>query len=160
MPLALEALEDRIPEEKKDANYIKAVSVINSIDANRIQIYLYPHPKHTVLPVAVLHSNDPDSLEAKIKKAIAVHTILEKMSDGSYRLKKEAMPAEMHNDFPLDSYRVLFWNKGAVIAPESYLPELENPENLEQTLVAQMAAAIQTPQEKFKTYPGSMTIPK
>ena len=161
LPLALEALEHRVPEEKKDANYTKAVSVINSIDANRIQIYLYPHPKHKVLPVAVLHSNDPDSLETKIKKAIAVHTILEKMPDGAYRLKTDAMPAGTHSDFPIDSYRVLFWNKGALIAPKSYLPELENPENLKQTLVAQMAAAVETPQnlgslairipEKFKS---------
>ena len=146
LPLALEALERRIPEEKKDANYIKAISVINSLDANRIQIYLYPDPTHTVLPVAVLHSSDPNSLESKIKKAIAIHTKLEKMSDGFYRLKKEAMPAEMQNDFPIDSYRVLFWKEGAVIAPKSFLPELENPQNLKQTLVAQMTAAIETPQ--------------
>ena len=146
LPLALEALERRIPNEKKDANYANAVSAINSLDAKRLQIYLYPDPKHTVLPVAVLHSSEPNRLETKIKKAIAIHTILEHMPDGSYRLKNEAIPAKMQKDFPIDIYRVLFWKNGAVIAPKSFLPGLENPENLNQTLVAQMAAAIETPQ--------------
>ena len=146
VPLTLEALESRIPEEKKDSNYTKAISVINSLDANRIQIYLFPDPKHTVLPVAVLHSITPKRLETKIKKAIAIHTILEHMPNGSYRLKKEVMPAEMQTDFPIDLYRILFWKKGAIIAPKSFLPEFENQEILQQTLVAQMAAAIKTPQ--------------
>jgi DNA-directed RNA polymerase subunit RPC12/RpoP len=146
VPLTLEALERRIPAEKKDSNYTKAVSVINSLDASRIQINLFPNPEHTVLPVAVLHSSKPNRLETKIKKAVAIHTKLEHMPDGSYRLKKEAMPAEMQNDFPIDLYRILFWKKGVVIAPKSFLPELENPEILQQTMVAQMAAAIETPQ--------------
>jgi predicted Zn finger-like uncharacterized protein len=145
LPLALEALDRRIPDEKKDTNYENAVSVINSLDANRLEIYLYSDPKHTVLPVAVLHTSDPNRLETKIKKAIAIHTILEHMPDGSYQLKKEAIPAKMQNDFPIDIYRVLFWKKGAIVAPKSLLPELENPENLNQTLVGQMAAAIETP---------------
>lgn len=146
LPLALEALERGIPNEKKDANYANAVSAINSLDANRLQIYLYPDPKHTVLPVAVLHSSEPNRLETKIKKAVAIHTILEHMPDGSYRLKNEASPAKLHKDFPIDIYRVLFWKNGAVIAPKFFLPGLENPENLSQTLVAQMAATIETPQ--------------
>jgi predicted Zn finger-like uncharacterized protein len=146
LPLALEALERGIPNEKKDANYANTVSAINSLDANRLQIYLYPDPKHTVLPVAVLHSSKPNRLETKIKKAIAIHTILEQIPDGSYRLKKDAIPAKMQKDFPIDIYRVLFWKNGAVIAPKSFLPGLENPENLNQTLVAQMAATIETPQ--------------
>jgi hypothetical protein len=68
-----------------------------------------------VLPVAVLHSSEPNRLETKIKKTIAIHTILEHMPDGSYRLKKEAIPAKMQNDFPTDIYRVLFWKKGAIM---------------------------------------------
>jgi hypothetical protein len=68
------------------------------------------------------------------------------MPAGSYRLKNEAIPAKMHKDFPIDIYRVLFWKNGSVIAPKSFLPGLENPENLNQTLVAQMAATIETPQ--------------
>jgi hypothetical protein len=145
VPLTLEALDRRIPEEKKDSNYAKVVSVINSLDADRIQIYLFPDPKHTVLPVAVLQSSKPNHIETKIKKAIAIHTKLEHMPDGSYRLQKEAMPAEMQKDIPIDLYRILFWKKGAVIAPKSLLPELVNPEILQQTLVAQMATAVETP---------------
>ena len=146
VPLTLAALDRRIPAEKKDSNYAKAVSVINSLDADRIQIYLFPDPEHTVLPVAVLHSSKPNHIETKIKKAITIHTKLERVPDGTYRLDNKAIPAEINNDIPIDLYRIVFWKKGAVIAPKSFLPALANPEILQQTLVAQMATAIGTPQ--------------
>jgi hypothetical protein len=47
----------------------------------------------------------------------------------------------------MDLYRIQFWSGGAVIAPKSFLPGLQNPEILQQTLVAQMAASIETPSD-------------
>ena len=69
------------------------------------------------------------------------------MPDGSYRLKKGVMPLDKKSKFPVDLYRIQFWSGGAVIAPKSFLPELQNPEILQQTLVAQMAASIETPSD-------------
>lgn len=147
VPLTLSALDQRIPEEKKDANYTKTVSTINALNLKYMQLYLFPHSGHTVLPVAILVSNKPKSLEAKIKKSIAIHAKLDRMPDGSYRLKKDAIPNNTQNGFPVDLYRVHFWNHGAVICPKSFLSGLQNPEILQHTLVSQMAASIEKPDD-------------
>jgi hypothetical protein len=73
--------------------------------------------------------------------------MLERMPDGYYRLKKEAVPAEKQKDYPIDLYRIHFSDQRAVIAPKSLLPELKNIEILQQTQVAQMAASVETSQD-------------
>jgi len=147
VPLALKSLEKHIAKEKKNFTYTTTVSVINSLNVKRIQLYLFPDSTHTVLPVILVHGSNNKSLETRVKKAVAIKTMLERMPDGSYRLKKEAVPSEKQNNYPIDLYRIYFSDKGAVIAPKSLLPELKNTEILQQTRVAQMAASVETSQD-------------
>ncbi|MBW2412500.1 MAG: zinc-ribbon domain-containing protein [Deltaproteobacteria bacterium] len=145
VPLTLEILDQHIPEEKKDDRYTDAVSFISALDVSRIHLYLFPDATQTALPVTVIHSSKPDSLETKLKKTVAIHTKLKKMPDGSYQVKKNALPKELRNEFPVDLYRIIFWEKGAIIVPKSFLPELKQPGILRQTMVSQMAASVNTP---------------
>lgn len=144
VPLALASLEKHIPKEKKDLTYTTTVSAINSLNVNRIQLYLFPDSTHTVLSVMLVHGSNNKSLETRVKKVVAIKTMLERMPDGSYRLKKEAMSAEKQNDYCIDLYRIHLSDQGAVIAPKSLLPELKNTEILQHTQVAQMAASVET----------------
>jgi hypothetical protein len=147
VPLALASIKNRIPENKKNQNYTTTISVINSLKLNRIQLYLFPDSRHTVLPVIVAHPSKPKSLEARLKKAVAIQTLLEKMPDGSYRLKKEAIPAEKRKKIPIDLYRIQFVDNGAIVAPKFLLPELKNIEILQHTRVARMAASVENPKD-------------
>jgi hypothetical protein len=147
VPLALASIEQRIPEDKKNLDYTTTISAINSLKLDRIQLYLFPDSGHTVLPVIVAYPVKPKSLEARLKKAVAIQTMLEKMPDGSYRLKKEAIPADKQNKFPIDLYRIHFVDDGAVVAPKTLLPELKNTEILHHTQVARMAASVENPED-------------
>jgi predicted Zn finger-like uncharacterized protein len=147
VPLALASIENRMPEDKKNHDYTNAISVINSLKLNRIQLYLFPDSRHSVLPVIMAHPSKPKSLEARLKKAVAIQTLLEKMPDGSYRLKKEAIPAEKRNKIPIDLYRIHFVDDGAIVAPESLLPQLKNTGILQDTQVARMAASVENSQD-------------
>ena len=144
VPLTLEILDQHVPDEKKDSRYTETVSFINTLDVSRIQMYLFPDAAQTALPVTVIHSSKPKSLESRLKKAVAIHTKLKKMPDGSYQVKKNALSKELRNDFPVDLYRIVFWEKGAVILPKSFLTEIKQPGILQQTMVSQMAASINT----------------
>lgn len=145
VPLTLEILDKHMPDEKKDSRYTETVALLNALNVSRIHLYLFPDATQTALPVTVIHSSKPKSLESRLKKAVAIQTKLKKMPDGSYQVKRDALPKELRNDFPMDLYRIIFWEKGAVILPKSFLPELKQPGILQQTMVSQMAASINTP---------------
>ncbi|MGD9305120.1 MAG: hypothetical protein PVF79_12705, partial [Desulfobacterales bacterium] len=147
VPLALASIDQRLPEDKKDLHYTKAMSVINALNLNRIQLYLFPDSSHTVLPVIVAYPSKPKSLETRLKKEVAIQTMLQKMPDGSYRLKKEVIPADKQNIFPYDLYRIHFVAEGAIAAPKSLLPELKNTGILQHTQVARMAASVENPKD-------------
>ncbi len=147
VPLALESLDQLLPADKKNLNYATTISVINSLKLSRLQIYLFPDTIHTVLPVIVAQNSNSKNLEMTLKKAVAIQTMLERTPDGTYRLKKEAIPADKQNEFPIDLYRVQFVDDGAIIAPKSLLPDLKNTEILQQTQVAQIAASVENPKD-------------
>ncbi len=145
VPLALQTMDEHLPAEKKKGNYTKMVSALNSLKLEKIHLFLFQDSRKIVLPVAIVYSSKPQSLQTRIKKTVLIHLKLKRMPDGSYRLKRGVMPLDKKSKFPVDLYRIQFWSGGAVIAPKSFLPELQNPEILQQTLVAQMAASIETP---------------
>ena len=147
VPLTLASIEDRVPEDKKNHNYATTISVIDSLKLKRIQLYLFPDSHHTVLPVIVAHPSNPKSLENRLKQTVAIQTLLEKMPDGSYRLKKEAIAAEKRNKIPIDLYRIQFVDDGAIVAPKSLLPQLKNTGILQHTQVARMAASVENPED-------------
>jgi hypothetical protein len=145
VPLALHTLDKHLPAEKKKGNYAKMVFALNSLDLKQIQLFLFQDSRQTVLPVAIVYSSNPKSLQMRIKKTVLIRTKLKRMPDGSYRLKRGVLSVDKNSKLPIDLYRIQFWSGGAVIAPKSFLPGLQNPEILQQTLVAQMAASIETP---------------
>ena len=148
VPLLLEAVDQNMAEEKKDIRYKMATTIIKSFGLQNVELYLYPHPEHTFLPVIFAAGEDGNSLEKQLKAQGNYMQLLEPHPDGSYRIKKGAIPAEKQNSFPIDQYRIQFIDNMAVFAPENLTGLLkEGPGPLHKTRVAQMIAFIAQPRD-------------
>jgi predicted Zn finger-like uncharacterized protein len=148
VPRLLAAADHNMAEEKKDMRYKMTTTLIRSLGLSKVEIYLYSHPQHTFLPVIFAGSEAGNSLEKLLKAQANFGQLLAPQPDGSYRFKKDAIPAEKQNSFPIEQYRVQFVENTAVVAPESFSGLLQNgPDPLRQTHVAQMMAAISQPHD-------------
>ena len=148
VPLLLEAIDQNIPEEKKDLKYKMTTRIFKSFGLGRVQLYLYPHPEHTFLPVILAESEDGASLEKHLKSQGNYVQFLKRLSDGSYRFNKNALPEDKQNNFPIDLYRIQFIDNFAVCAPEDLTQVLKKGDRLvRKTRVAQMIASIAKPQD-------------
>jgi hypothetical protein len=148
VPLLLEAIDRNLPKEKKDIKYKMTRSIFKSFGFGKIQLYLYPDPEHTFLPVIFAASKDGRSLEKHLKSQNNFIRFLERESDGSYRINQKAIPEDKRNNFPLDLYRIRFIGNSAVFAPEDLARVLKEDEGrLQKTGVAQMIAAIAKPRD-------------
>jgi hypothetical protein len=146
VPLLLEAFDRNFPEEKKDIKYKMITGIFKSFGFGKIQLYLYPDPEHTFLPVILAASQDGKSLEKHLKSQNNYIQFLERQPDGSYRINKKALPEDKQNNFPIDLYRVKFIGNSAIFAPEHLAEVLKEGEGrLQKTQVAQMIAAIAKP---------------
>ena len=67
VPLLLKAIDQNLPEEKKDIKYKMTTRIFKSFGFGKIQLYLYPDPEHTFLPVILAASKDGKSLEKHLK---------------------------------------------------------------------------------------------
>ncbi len=148
VPLLLEAIDQNLPEEKKDLKYKMTTRIFKSIGLGKVQLYLYPHPEHTFLPVILAESEDGQSLEKHLKSQGNYVQFLNRLSDGSYRFNKNALPEDKQNNFPIDLYRIRFIDNFAVFAPEDFAQVLkEGEDQVRKTQMAQMIAAIAKPQD-------------
>jgi transposase-like protein len=148
VPLLLEAFDRNLPEEKKDIKYKMTTGIFKSFGFGKIQLYLYPDPEHTFLPVILAASQDGKSLEKHLKSQNNYIQFLERQPDGSYRINKKALPEDKQNDFPIDLYRIKFIGNSAIFAPEHLVEVLkEGQGRLHKTQVAQMIAAIARPRD-------------
>ena len=148
VPLLLEAFDRNLPEEKKDIKYKMTTSIFKSFGFGKIQLYLYPDPEHTLLPVILAASQDGKSLEKHLKSQNNYTQFLERQPDGSYRINKKALPEDKQNNFPIDLYRIKFIGNSAIFAPEHLVEVLKEGEGrLHKTQVAQMIAAIARPRD-------------
>jgi hypothetical protein len=148
VPLLLQAMERNIPQEKKTIKYKMTTGILNSLGLKKVQLYLYADAEHTFLPVIIANSNDPQSLEERLNSLKNYSQFLERLSDGSYRFKKEAIPDDKQNNFPMDLYRIQFVDNKAVFAPQNLPRVLEEGESLLlKTQVAQMIASITKPRD-------------
>ncbi len=148
VPLLLEAVDQNMVEEKKDIRYKMTTTIIKSFGLQNVELFLYPHPKHTFLPVIFAAAQDGNSLEKQLKAQRNYVQLLEPQPDGSYRINKEAIPAEKQNSFPIDQYRIQFIDNMAVFAPDNLIGLLkEGPGPLHKTRVAQMIASIAQPRD-------------
>jgi ribosomal protein S27E len=148
VPLLLEAIDQNLPDEKKDIKYKMTARIFKSFGFGKIQLYLYPDPEHTFLPVILAASKDGKSLEKYLKSQNNFIQFLERESDGSYRINQKALPEDKRNHFPFDLYRIQFIDNSAVFAPEHLAQALKESEGLlRKTQVAQMIAAIARPRD-------------
>jgi hypothetical protein len=109
--------ENNIPAEKKDFSYQIAAALFDSLHPERGHLFLYPDPNYQILPVLMVQSNRRAGLkEALIKKGI-LSQFLESAEEGTYRIKGDAITAAKKSDFPIDLYRIRFFEKSVVFGP-------------------------------------------
>jgi predicted Zn finger-like uncharacterized protein len=148
VPLLLGAIEKRVPEEKKDIKYQTIITALNSLQLQRVQLFFYPDPEHSILPVLLVHGSDRQTLDDFLGGEGPLKAFMERMEDGTYRLKKEAIPEAEKNKFPVDLYRVWLVESRAVLAPKSLFRTWEHGESsLLTSQVARLAASIETPED-------------
>ena len=148
LPLLLETIDQNIPEDKKNFKYKMIAGIFKSFGLSKVQLYLYPHPEHSFLPVILAESNNGKSLEKQLKSQRNYVQFLERLSDGSYAIKEEAIPEAKQNNFPIDLYRLQFIDNTAVFAPQ-HLSRVfkEGKDPVRQSQVAKMMASIAGPRD-------------
>ena len=148
VPLLLAAIDQNVPEEKKNLKYKMTTSILRSFGFNQIQLYLYPDSQHTFLPVIFAESEKGKSLKKKLESQGNYFQFFEPLTDGAFRIKKEVIPEDKQNNFPIESYRIQFVEHTAVFAPENLSRMFKNGQGaLLKTQVAQMIASIAQPQD-------------
>jgi DNA-directed RNA polymerase subunit RPC12/RpoP len=148
VPLLLEAIDQNMPEDKKNLKYKMAAGIFKSFALSKVQLYLYPHPEHTFLPVILAESDNGQNLEKQLKSHGNYVQFLERLSDGSYAIKKEAIPENKQNNFPIDLYRLQFIDNTVVFAPQHLSQTFKEGEDpVRQSQVAQMMASIAGPRD-------------
>ena len=148
VPLLLDALEERVPEENKDLRYQMTITTLRSLNLRRLQLFLYPDSEYTAYPVLLVHGSDHQSMADFIGGEGPLKPFVEHMADGSYRFKKEAFPDPQKNKFPVDLYRIWLIENGAVMAPKSlFNTGSQAKEALIKSQVARFAASIGTDQD-------------
>ncbi len=148
VPLLLAAVDQNMAADKKDIRYKMTTTVIKSFGLKNIELFLYPHPQYTLLPVILANGEEGNNLEKLVSAQANFVQVLEPLPDGSYAFKKDAIPADKQQSFPIDQYRVQFVDDIAIIAPQSFSRLLrKGPGSLRKTQVAQMIAALAQPQD-------------
>ena len=143
VPLLLETIDQNIPEDQKNFKYKMTARIFKSFGLSKVQLYLYPHPEHTFLPVILAESDNGQSLEKQLKSQGNYAQFLQRLSDGSYAIKKEALPEAKQNNFPIDLYRLQFIDNTTVFAPQ-HLSRIfkEGEDSVRQSQVARMMASM------------------
>jgi hypothetical protein len=148
VPLLLEAIDRNTPEDKKNIKYKMTTSIFRSFGFNRVQLYLYPDPKHTFLPVIFAESKKGESLEKALKSQGNYFQFLEPASDGAFRIKKEVIPKDKQDNFPIDLYRIRFFGHTAIVAPEDLSRVFDAGQDpILKSRVARMIATIAQPED-------------
>jgi hypothetical protein len=148
VPLLLAAVDQNTAEDKKNLRYKMTTTIIQSLGLTDVELYFYAHPQHTVLPVIFASGEDGNSLKTLLTSQINYVQVLESHTDGLYRIRKDALPADKQNSFPIDLYRVQFIDNRAIFAPAELIKGFAKwPEKLHKTQVAQMIAAVAQPRD-------------
>ncbi len=148
VPLLLQAIDQNLPDDQKDIRFQMAKGIFGSFGLANVQLYLYPDSEHAFLPVILADSQDGNRLEKQLTSQGNYGQLLEALPDGSYRIKKEAIPEDKQNSFPIDQYRIQFIDNMAVFAPQILSGLLaDGLDPIGETRVAQMMAAIAQPRD-------------
>ena len=151
VPLLMEAVDRNIPEEQKNIKYKMTTAILRSLGLSQVRLYLYPDPQNTFLPVIFVESHKGKSLEKQLKSHGNYIQFLEPVSDGVFRIKKDAIPRDKQNNFPIDRYRVKFIDNAAIFAPEKLAGMFTSaPDPVLNTQVGQLITSI--------TQPGDLAV--
>jgi hypothetical protein len=120
-----------------------AAAIFKSLALGKVQLYLYPDPEHRFLPVILAESQKGKSIEKQLKSQENWVQFLERLSDGSYAIKKDAVREDKQGNFPIDLYRLQFIKNTAVLAPQHLSRTFRGGVDvLQQSQVGRMIAAI------------------
>jgi DNA-directed RNA polymerase subunit RPC12/RpoP len=148
VPRLLEAMDQNIPEDKKNLKYKMTTGIFKSFALGKVQLYLYPQPEHTFLPVILAESEKGKRLEKQLKLQENYVQFFERLSDGSYAIKKEAISENKLNNFPIDLYRLQFIDNTAVFAPPDLFQIFkEGADPVRKSQVGRMMASIARPRD-------------
>ena len=158
VPRLLEAMDQNIPEDKKNLKYKLATGIFKSFALGKVQLYLYPHPEHTFLPVILAESEKGKSLEKQLVSQENYVQFFKRLSDGSYAIKKEAISEDKQNNFPIDLYRLQFIDNTAVFAPQDLFQIFrEGKDPIRKSQVGRLMASIARPRDLIQL---SLIIPE
>ena len=148
VPLILDAYENRLEPDKKTARLQMMMSMMKSMDLNQLKLYLYSAPNSQVLPVILAHGSNQQQFENVFNSLESFRKYFTRKSDGSYRLKKEAITDAEKYKLPREPYQMILIDKGAALAPVSFSSAIkENPQILTNAPVAKFAQTIGTRQD-------------
>jgi hypothetical protein len=148
VPLLLAAIDQNTAEDKKNIRYKMIATIIKSLGLTDVEFYFYAHPQHIVLPVIFASGEDGNDLKTLLTSQNNYVQVMAPHPDGLYRIKKDAIPADKQNSFPVDLYRVQFIDNRAIFAPADLIKKFAaGPGTLHKTRVAQMIAAIAQPRD-------------
>jgi hypothetical protein len=145
VPLMLDALEKRTPEDKKDLRYKMTVSTLESLQLQKIELYLYPDPVHITLPVVLLRGREGVKLKTLLDGPGPVQPFLEPQKDGSYKFTKEATSNAEKSKVPVDLYRLWLVDNGAMVIPTSlFKTGVQANATIKRSHVAGFAASLES----------------
>jgi hypothetical protein len=148
VPLLMEAIEQSLPEDKKDIKYQMTTGIFKSFGFGKIQLYLCPDPEHTVLPVILATGKDGKSLERHFNSKNSYIQFLRRDMDGSYRINENAIPEDTRKKFPIHRYRIQFIDNTAVFAPQKLSQMFKKaPRTVREAQVAQMVTSVARPRD-------------
>lgn len=146
VPLMLAAMDQNLSESRKNIKYRMATGIFKSLALGKVQLVLYPDPEHRFLPVILAESQRGKNIEKQLKSQENWVQFLERLSDGSYAIKKDAIREDKQGNFPIELYRLQFFKNTAVFAPEHLSQLFEKREDpLGKSRVGRMMAAISRP---------------
>ena len=158
VPRLLEAMDQNIPEDKKNLKYKMATGIFKSFALGKVQLYLYPHPDHTFLPVILAESEKGKSLKKQLVSQENYVQFFKRLSDGSFAIKKEAISEDKQNNFPIDLYRLQFIDNAAVFAPQDLFQIFrEGKDPIRKSQVGRLMASIARPRDLIQL---SLIIPE
>jgi predicted Zn finger-like uncharacterized protein len=117
LTLLRKTIENHIPEENKNVGYQMATVIWESINPERGHLLIYPDREYQFLPVLLVQSSGSKGLKDSLIKKGILNQFLEPLTEGTYRIKKEAVAAAGEGDFPIDIYRVWLFEKSMVFGP-------------------------------------------
>jgi len=143
VPLILEALESRLEPDKKTAQLMAMMPLIRAMDLRQIELHLLPAANSRVLPVIMAHGGSRQQWMEVFNSQKSFREYFTQVSDGTYRLKPEAVSEAQKYKLPPEPYQLMLVESGALLAPESFSAALQkNPDFLTNAPVAKFAQSI------------------